>query len=683
MRTTKPLRQLICLAMLLCLCSCSLLPADDSAPVLPDLRQLSMPAAGQAFQQTAAFAAEEGAYPVDLWLDASQVAGGVSAAPESLFPHRSAKYREGGFHYRYDQQVGWYENVLRHMLAAAEGSRVRVLRNGNEQFSDELILSSGLAQKNDPALLSSLRRDLLTCAIDPMPTLFSTFSDETMLKSFYALYTPMMNQMAQFAPDGGQLLENPGQVALMEQFINEQIESYNPHRYRNTLSALLTDSFSPLMTALDNLAPGRLSVITCDPLTLRRLSGVAADGTPQAYLETLLAEKGIFDQGLTVGIYAFQLDYVGQITTVNAADLLQPMIWGRVDYDNNRKKTYGILPMPRILLTLVVGTEQQVSSYTQALNARLDSDEALKGLRGPEKGQLTYSKDGETVTQQPFSFAYHYTEISRHSVQAYSLSTPGAAVAVTRGTGALLPDAPQTTVALSTEQSGPCSIAVSFPVQQMEGGLTLDASQLPALTLEGVSTLLLTSTSPNVPDAPPQPEGVQTLPLRDTLYHFTYDDAPAQIPFTLEPLRLSADGQQLEAVLTVDSSALTPGYYRLYFHGEITGQQMDWPRADWTRQLNANVTNEQISSWVLISQAVDNYAKKSNNVPTTFSHAFGDQSGKVFRETVIPDCPPVYAVPRLNELLTQLENAARIDATPFMYCQLDVFVAPSGQISGL
>ena len=148
------LKLLACIAALLCLCSCSVmehLPAalQPTAPAgasnLPDLRQLSMPAARQNPWQPAAADSAASALQLDLWLDASQVAGGVNPYEDSLYPHRSNRYREGGFHYRYENQTGWYENLLRDLLAAAEGSRIRVLRSGNEHITDEALLASGLA----------------------------------------------------------------------------------------------------------------------------------------------------------------------------------------------------------------------------------------------------------------------------------------------------------------------------------------------------------------------------------------------------------------------------------------------------------------------------------------------------------------------------------------------------------
>lgn len=134
--------------------------------------------------------------------------GGVNEHEDSIYPRASAKYRQGGFHYRYQDQVGWYENVLKDVLTAAEGSRTRLLRAGNERLTDDFLRSQGFDGTEEQ--LRSFRRDLLTYAVDPMPDVFSAFSSEKMTDSFYALGSPLMNQMERFAGDGGALLENPG-----------------------------------------------------------------------------------------------------------------------------------------------------------------------------------------------------------------------------------------------------------------------------------------------------------------------------------------------------------------------------------------------------------------------------------------------------------------------------------------
>ena len=62
---------------------------------------------------------------------------------------------------------------------------------------------------------------------------------------------------------------------------------------------------------------------------------------------------------------------------------------------------------------LVVGTPAQVDRYAAQLDGGLAASEALKGLRGPTEGQLTYTADGQTVTQQPFGFESYSARIER------------------------------------------------------------------------------------------------------------------------------------------------------------------------------------------------------------------------------------------------------------------------------
>ncbi len=123
---------LLCAALLLTACGLPGAPdafsGADSASAAPDLRLLEWPAMSDAVPDETEAPASGAPLLVDLWLDASQVMGGINIHEESVYPHFSRKYREGGFHYRYGSQVGMYEGVLRCLLAAAEGSRVRVLR---------------------------------------------------------------------------------------------------------------------------------------------------------------------------------------------------------------------------------------------------------------------------------------------------------------------------------------------------------------------------------------------------------------------------------------------------------------------------------------------------------------------------------------------------------------------------
>lgn len=197
---------------------------------------------------------------VDLWLDASQVMGGINIHEESVYPHFSRKYREGGFHYRYGSQVGMYEGVLRACWPAAEGSRVRVLRAGNERLPDETL--DALAGSGAEAR-ASVTRDLLTCAVNPLPSFFAGLSAEDMEGSFYDLGTPMLNRLR--ALDASSL-ENPSLAPAMADALDAQIAAIQSGETDGYVAD--GDADAPLMYALENLDLTRLSVITCDPATL-------------------------------------------------------------------------------------------------------------------------------------------------------------------------------------------------------------------------------------------------------------------------------------------------------------------------------------------------------------------------------------------------------------------------------
>ena len=127
-------------AMLFCLTGCAALDSLSVSAVQPDLRLLSRPVYEEPSKPV--ITEESGAYQLDLWLDASQTMGGINPQTESMYPHASRRYREGGFHYRFENTTGMYETVLRCMLSSAEGSRVRLLRCGNERLPDAFLKSA-------------------------------------------------------------------------------------------------------------------------------------------------------------------------------------------------------------------------------------------------------------------------------------------------------------------------------------------------------------------------------------------------------------------------------------------------------------------------------------------------------------------------------------------------------------
>lgn len=93
--------------------------------------------------------------------------------------------------------------------------------------------------------------------------------------SFYDLGTPMLNRLR--ALDASSL-ENPSLAPAMTDALDDQIAAIQSGKTDGYVADGGADA--PLMYALENLDLTRLSVITCDPATLRRLSSVEADGTP-------------------------------------------------------------------------------------------------------------------------------------------------------------------------------------------------------------------------------------------------------------------------------------------------------------------------------------------------------------------------------------------------------------------
>jgi len=250
---------------------------------------------------------------------------------------------------------------------------------------------------------------------------------------------------------------------------------------------------------------------------------------------------------------------------------------------------------------------------------------------------------------------------------------------LSEGEGRLLEGRSLPTVAVAYGQTGKCRITLTWPLSEMDGGLTMRAASLPALQITPVTTLLLSQTGQNTPDAVPPQGNVQTLALRDTLYHFALTHGGQENPFMADALRIT-DGGELTASFTADCADLQPGYYRLLLHADVTGEQLAWPEIPWVNRLNADVTNQQIDSWLQVGKALQQRHKSGGSVPNLFRHAWGDKPGSEYLGVIIPDCPPVYAVPRLSELIVQLQAAAQIDALPLVYAQLDVFVAPAGQL---
>ena len=428
----KRLGLLLALALVCLLCTACALLGNAAVTVTqaagPNLALLALPAyddpdAGQT--QTADTA--EDYMPVDLWLDATQNMGGINPSVNSMYPHASRKYREGGFHYHYGYRTGWYENLLMDFLTAAGETRVRTLRYGNEYLPESFLDEYGLTAANDEAR-ASVWRDMHTAALEKSAGLFNAMAADDMSASFYALGSAAwVNRLTAFDTQG---LENPTLAGAMSTALDAQIAGIADGDSRFVLTAGANGEQCALYTALDNLDVNKLSVITVDPASVRKVSGTDDAGKPLAFYEALLRQKGVFDLGLCVGVLDFQLDYIGQIASVSTANLSEPLIWGHVILNDKKQTFINLGVMPRRMLTLVIGTRARVEGFIDRLSTAIDADRALQGLRGPQNGELSYTENSQTVTQQPFSFEWNHTVIARPGMGYYTQHTQGATLAV-------------------------------------------------------------------------------------------------------------------------------------------------------------------------------------------------------------------------------------------------------------
>lgn len=650
--------------LLFALAGCSALDELSLSDALPDLRLLVQPAYEEPEPVEKETEAASSAIRLDLWLDASQTMGGINRNEESMYPHASRKYREGGFHYRYQRETGMYETVLRCMLSSVEGSRVRLLRYGNERLPDDYLLNH-IKRDATTEELRSIRRDMLTYAIDPLPSVFEGFSAEKMTDSFYSLGTPQMNRIASL---NRRQLENPDYANSMEQTLEQQIHAIS-RGYDDSLTAVSNDSDCPLLYALNNLDLSRLSVITCDPASIRKLNQADDNGDVRALLEEILVERGVFENGLSVGLYAFTLDYMGQMSSFASADLNEPLLWGRLDYNNYTGKADGYLVMPRMLLTLIIGQSAQVDAFTQAFEAQLAASDTLKTPRGPQNGELTYAQNGQTVVQQPFGFDYDYTLISRTGIQLMTQQTEG--VELTAGDAPVCLSGSLHTVTLAPADGAQPDrmLTLRLPAGNASGSMTLNAQALANVELSVEGALLLSGVLPNHPDTV-IPADAQSIVLRDQVYVF----APQQPQSPVSCAGLSYDGSILTVQLSVDGSALVPGYYRILFSADLPGESLTWNTPAWVKARDAVITNEQISAWEAFAQLLTKYERKRNYISRPYQHAWGDADNTSYYGEPVPEFPPVMRAPGLAELVRQLQNAAHPDTMPYIRFGFDLFV---------
>jgi len=647
---------LLLMAVLLALTGCATLEELSHSDALPDLRLLEQPAYKEPVPTAAAEPEAQSAIRLDLWLDASQVMGGINPNEKSMYPHASRKYREGGFHYRYENQPSMYETMLRCLLSGMEDSRVRLLRFGNERLTDEFLMDHVAAEASQEQLCS-IRRDMLTYAIDPMPDLLEGFSGEKMTDSFYSLGTPQLNQMANL---NARFLENPELSKVMAQALDQQIHAI-AKGYDDSLNASADDTDYPLLYALENLDLNRLSVITFDPAAIRKLNAVDQSGDSHALVQEILSQHGVFDSGMAVGLYAFTLDYMGQMGSFGSADFSEPLLWGRLDFNNYTGKTDGILVMPRTLLMLVIGKSTEVDTFTAVFEKELAACETLKVPRGPQNGQLTYTRAGQTVVQEPFGFAYDYTLFSRPSLEVITQQTEGASVSAE---GASITQ----TGSLHTVSFVP-GITLTLPLNVSANGMTVQADQLTNLQLTVETALLESKVLPNSPDTV-IPEGAQSIALRDKIHVFTTQQA--QSPLQIRSV--SAENGVLTIRLAAEGDEPEPGYYRMHLSADLPGESFVWNTPEWIKKRSTTITNGHISEWEAFTEVLTRYERKREYISRPFQHAWGDAENTSYYGEAVPEFPPVTLAPGLSVLVSQLQAAAHPQTMPYISFVFDLFV---------
>lgn len=656
----------------------------ESTATVPNLSLLQMEEYREENQsELTAQTPQSNYYRIDLWLDASQNMGGINTIQKSVYPTPSKRYREGGFHYRVDGQKGWYEAVLGDMLAACEEKRVRVLRYGNERLSDAFLVEQDVAASSDEeSTLRSLRRDMLTYSLAPTPGTFAGMMTEKVRDSFYALGSAQLNQMPNLNPGE---LENPSCAQKMDAALAEQIRRISAGEPQDMVADAVSDTVDcPLMYALQNMDASRLNVLVVDPTTLRDLTGATIEGEPVAYYAQAIKERGLLEgESRCVGLTALKLDYMGMLCSIGKARLAEPFLWGKLVYADQGRNVRYIGVMPRWALVLTIGEQEQVESFQQALSARLDADEALLGMRGPEKKSISYARNGETIFPGTFAFEYCQAIINRPQLGYYTQNTTGAALMVTQGQGEIAQSGEFYTALLSPDGKGTQesrSFEVRIPMS--DDATLIDPARMSQASAAVLTTLLLTETEPNTAENQASAAQEQKLALRDTLYVYTrtenpFADAPSDAPFTVEKTAFSEGNDWLSITLRADGAKLKDGYYRLLVQANIDGSAIAWPTISWIdgdRSISAQITPEDVYQWENFTQTVLKWERREN-VPRQLTHAWGSYNEKGYHGVPIPSCPPVDAAPGLAELTRQFRTCLEEAERPFVRYVFDVFVS--------
>jgi hypothetical protein len=408
---------------------------------------------------------------VDIWLDATPNVGGINLAEgDSVFDGmKKDDTVSGGFQYKDDKSEDppkpFYLSVLRSFLTTAAGSRVvRVLRYNDEIFPDAFLAEQGVVSDAEaaskPDVLRSVRRDLMTYAVNPNLDLFDQPND-----AFYSVGNRANSRMEAVVSAGVPgYPENPGRLENMGKVQEERVRigeaagfqgDYDlraggltaaPLRYADfRLDMQDEPAASPLYYALDNMRLDHLNVSTCDTLGLKpveALSGNEEEGKfayIQLYQE-LLQSRGVFSkERLQVEFIAVNLDYCGFISQVYGRTLAEPFRWGRSVSDTvkDKKRTSRkeidkrFVVAPRPILILLIGPKEAVEKYKGDLQNRWDADGLFQQERArnwrrkmkieSDTGPVEFSYGGIVQPLIPFSFDSVFHTVAQTGVEAYDI----------------------------------------------------------------------------------------------------------------------------------------------------------------------------------------------------------------------------------------------------------------------
>lgn len=637
------MRRLLCFVLAL-----TLLPALALAQGVPDLSLLVYETPERMAPMEATGAARARIIPIDLWLDGTENMGGINGIEGTIYQGAEESIYSGGFHYLQSygwggkELHGWYLDILTALptLLGDGQATWRVMRYGDEKISDELLGEFGL----DPARGASLRRDLMTYANGVDAQLFREMVQPT-AANFYGLGTEGMERIG--------MLDDVENADCREALAAAQAALLARAREGSAGAVMDREAGeSHFLQALESMDTTRLNVLTLDTWSLGNDQAARGDTLTSVYQETLEALDLFAGQGLAVTFFALRLDYVGSITSYGMLRPQEAMHWGRLLQAENGR--YKECAMPRDMLMILIGREDEVDEVAGRLERFLQTDETLNDAQGrgfhPGDGAVVavnYFYDDELYERTNFTFAYDRGDLRPEQVTA--ATEADAAVLLSGGTEWVVH--PKADGGYSDQQ-----LTITAPLTEAMRALGVTAESLIG-TAELADSLVLTQTAANAPEtvaALREEAGVQVIPLRDRLYIFRAAEAL--------DMQLSArvESDQLTVTVTLPGAQLAPGYWTLH----VSCRQPDgaaalpaaFPFADeaWNYETGERMPTQWLDMPARIAASADDVRRR---LQSGLRHAWcvGNERTTLGQT---PNIPPVFRLLNAERLTDAFRQAA-------------------------